>query len=318
MRALRQKEVEMRRLSVSAVIAIAAALLCAAPAQAQATTTFVSVAGLDTNPCTNTAPCRSFARAITVTAAGGAITALDAAGYGTVTITKAISIVNDGGGEAGINDASASADAITISAGVSDVVNLRGLTLNGLGTGRQGIVFNSGAALNIQNCQVRNFAGNGITNGTGSSGAFTITDTVVSNNGGDGIFINAGSATVTAYLQRVAAVANGVEGTLLTRTSGTVHGTIVDSVAGGNGPSASGSGFSLNSGTGGSIALINSKAIRNAIGVSAGGTTYMSQTTLAGNLTDGFVTIGTGLRTFGDNYIIDTTNSGSLTPISTQ
>src|ERR1700719_1972766 len=70
-------------------------LLCAAPASAQATRTWVSGVGDDVNPCSRTAPCKTFAGAISKTAEGGEIDALDPAGYGTVTITKAI--VLDGG-----------------------------------------------------------------------------------------------------------------------------------------------------------------------------------------------------------------------------
>ena len=309
-----------QRLGAIAALAIAAALLYVAPAQAQATTTFVSVAGLDTNPCTNAAPCRSFQHAYDVTAAGGTITALDAAGYGAVTVTKAISIVNDGGGEAGINDPTTGQDAITVSAGAGDVVNLRGLTLNGLGTGRDGIRFTSGAgaALNIQNCQIRNFAEHGVLINPPGAATVTISDTIVSNNGGDGIRIEVTFNNINAYLQRVAAVGNALDGIiLLALGSGTVNGTVVDSASGGNGPSANGRGFLI--GFNVNLTIINSKAIHNSVGILSTGTTYISQTTLAGNVNSGFNTAGSPpLHTFGDNYIIDTTNVGGLTPISTQ
>src|SRR4051812_49999341 len=67
-------------------------LLFAAPARAQATRTWVSGVGDDVNPCSRTAPCKTFAGAISVTAAGGEINALDPGGFGAVTITKAITI----------------------------------------------------------------------------------------------------------------------------------------------------------------------------------------------------------------------------------
>ena len=65
-------------------------------AQAQATRTWVSGVGDDANPCSRTAPCKTFAGAISKTAAGGEIDALDPGGFGGVTVTKAITI--DGGG----------------------------------------------------------------------------------------------------------------------------------------------------------------------------------------------------------------------------
>src|SRR5215469_3595657 len=113
-------------------LAAAATTVLGSPAFAQATRTFVSGHGSDSNPCTLAAPCRSFAQAITQTNAGGEIAVLDTAGYGTVTINKAISITNQDGVEAGISTASA-VDAITVAAGTGDVVNLRGLVLTGGG-----------------------------------------------------------------------------------------------------------------------------------------------------------------------------------------
>ncbi len=94
--------------------------------------TWVSGKGTDSGACTRAAPCQTFAFALTQTAAGGEIDVLDPAGYGTVTITKAISIVNDGVGVAAIG--TASGNGITINAGASDSVHLRGLTIEGIGS----------------------------------------------------------------------------------------------------------------------------------------------------------------------------------------
>src|SRR5437879_13586063 len=93
----------MRQLGIILAAAAVMALAAATPAQAQSNRTFVSGNGDDSNPCTNTFPCRTFAFALTQTNAGGEITTMDAAGYGRVTIDKAISITNDGAGEAGIS-----------------------------------------------------------------------------------------------------------------------------------------------------------------------------------------------------------------------
>src|SRR5437764_10591866 len=96
--------------------------LCIAPAQATLRNrTFVSGNGLDTNPCSVAQPCRTFAFAITQTAPGGGITILDPANYGPVTISQAISIINEGIGEASVQTTSA-VDAITVSAGTTDNV----------------------------------------------------------------------------------------------------------------------------------------------------------------------------------------------------
>src|SRR5262250_517751 len=136
------------------------ATLASTGAYALANRTFVSGTGSDANPCSLAAPCRSFAGAITQTSPGGEIAVLDTAGYGTVTITQAVSIINEEGVEAGITVTSG--DGITITAGASDVVNLRGLTLVGAAGSGNGITFKSGGNLNIQNCVIRGFAHSGL------------------------------------------------------------------------------------------------------------------------------------------------------------
>ena len=88
----------MKHTTIIVAIGLALAMaLSVAPAQAQNARSFVSGQGSDSNNCTLAAPCRTFAQAITWTNAGGEIDVLNTAGYGPVTITKAISIVNDGG-----------------------------------------------------------------------------------------------------------------------------------------------------------------------------------------------------------------------------
>ena len=94
----------LKRLAFSLTILGAAltVLLSGAPASAQATRTWVSGVGDDVNPCSRTAPCKTFAGAISKTAAGGEINCLDPGGFGGVTITKAISIICGESGEAGV------------------------------------------------------------------------------------------------------------------------------------------------------------------------------------------------------------------------
>src|SRR3981189_3235913 len=75
---------------------ILVAMMQIAPAQAQATRTWVSGVGDDVNPCSRTAPCKTFAGAISKTATGGEINCIDPGGFGAVTITKSISIICTG------------------------------------------------------------------------------------------------------------------------------------------------------------------------------------------------------------------------------
>src|SRR5207302_832115 len=95
----------------------------------QASRTWVSGVGDDANPCSRTAPCKTFAGAISKTAAGGEIDALDPGGYGAVTITKAITI--DGGGQVASVLVSGT-NGVVVQAGASDVVTLRNLRINGV------------------------------------------------------------------------------------------------------------------------------------------------------------------------------------------
>jgi hypothetical protein len=175
---------------LQAVLSLAAfAGLASCIAQAQATRTWVSGVGDDANPCSRTSPCKTFAGAISKTAAGGEIDALDPGGFGSVTITKAITI--DGGGGQVASVLVSGTNGIVVSGGPADVVTLRNLNFQGLAQtglgGLNGIVFNSGAVLHIEHCAIMNFTQNGI-NLVPTAGAQVFIDNTVSrNNLGDGL-----------------------------------------------------------------------------------------------------------------------------------
>jgi hypothetical protein len=137
---------------VAAIAAILACALNAAPAHAQSARTFVSGAGSDSNNCAVTTPCRTFQAAYNAVTAGGEIDVLDPAGYGPLTIQKAVSV--QGHGFAGIT-APANGPGVDIDAGASDAINLRGLLIEGDGSSFAGIHFISGASLNVQDCVIR-------------------------------------------------------------------------------------------------------------------------------------------------------------------
>ncbi len=184
------------------------ALTFSATAQAQtAQRTFVSTSGSDANTaslCSAANPCRGFAAAQTVTTAGGEIIALTSGGYGPVEITKAIQITAPTGVYVAITAQPGTAiggtDAIRISAGSSDVVVLRGLTLNSLGVA-SGINVTSVGTLHVENCVVNGFIQNGINvDLTADSSRIFIKDTIVRNNGGSGIYITTSTGTVRASI----------------------------------------------------------------------------------------------------------------------
>jgi len=160
---------------------------------AQASRTWVSGVGDDVNPCSRTAPCKTFAGAISKTAAGGEIDALDPAGYGAVTITKAITI--DGGGGQVASVLVSGTNGIVVSANAStDVVILRNLRINGIGTGLNGVQFLSGKALGIENCAIFGFTQNGI-NIASSGGRVWVTNSAVTKNAGHGVSVVSTAAT---------------------------------------------------------------------------------------------------------------------------
>src|SRR5437764_8243366 len=149
---------------------------------AQATRTWVSGTGDDANPCSRTAPCKTFAGAISKTAAGGEIDALDPGGFGAVTITKGMTI--DGGGGQVASVLVSGTNGIVVQAGPSDVVILRNLRINGIGSGLNGVRFLSGKDLNLENCYIFGFTQNGIDIALSASASAHVLNTVVKNNGG--------------------------------------------------------------------------------------------------------------------------------------
>src|SRR5215472_12086139 len=124
-------------MKIVGMFALATLVFCSL-ASAQATRTWVSGVGDDANPCSRTAPCKTFAGAISKTAASGEINCLDPGGYGAVTITKAISIVCNGVVGSVLVSGT---NGIVVQAGPSDQVTLRGIEINGIGTGINGIRF---------------------------------------------------------------------------------------------------------------------------------------------------------------------------------
>jgi hypothetical protein len=130
-------------------------------ASAQASRTWVSGVGDDANPCSRTAPCKTFAGAISKTANGGEIDCLDPGGFGAVTITKSLIIDCDSGAGgvlvSGTNGINIAANAST------DVVILRNLTINGLLQGPQGLTginISSAKTVDLEDVVINGFTQN--------------------------------------------------------------------------------------------------------------------------------------------------------------
>ena len=199
----------MRKINVLTVFAIV--LLATTVLSAQATRTWVSGVGDDANPCSRTAPCKTFAGAISKTAPGGEIDALDPGGFGALTITKSITL--DGGGGQVASVLVAGTNGIVVAGGSTDIVIIRNLRLDGLlgggnaNAGLSGIRFISGKALILENDVIFGFLNSGIDLEPNASASVTIFNTSVENIGscapasclagqGDGIFAKPGAGTL--------------------------------------------------------------------------------------------------------------------------
>jgi len=205
----------MTRFTLKAFAFLALTLAFATAAQAQATRTWVSGVGDDVNPCSRTAPCKTFAGAISKTANNGEIDALDPGGFGTITITKNITI--DGTTGAGFGSILAAGtngvvvnDSLTATPNTI-VVSLRNLSINGAGSGFDGVRFISGKTLHVENCVIFGFKGNGSSSdgidaalNNAITSQLDVKNTVVRDTTGNGIVAaNAGAGSVAVSLNDV-------------------------------------------------------------------------------------------------------------------
>lgn len=329
------------------LLALAAPSLMITPAQAQATRTWISGVGDDVNPCSRTAPCKTFPGAIAKTAAGGEIDTLDPGGFGAVTVVKSITLANEGVGEAGILVAGTNGVTVNLStcpngSDTGCTVILRGLQIDGGPTGSNslaGVKFITGRALIIQNCQIRNFQG-GNPNGygvsftpTGGTSELDITDSTIENNGqiggnvtvGAGLWINpTGTPTIKASIVRTQFLnnTNNVRIDTTTATGGSVKVTMHDVLIQGS----ANHGLAIVTGASGTatqVAFDQSQTVNNngsgIVANGAGAAVYMSNSVSTGNTGDGILPAGGGvINTFKNNVIIGNTtdNTAAATQIT--
>jgi hypothetical protein len=191
---------------------LATALACSlasTPANARARV-FVASYGDDGNPCTFLSPCRNFQAAINAVDAGGEVTAIDSAGFGTVSINKSVIVTSPAGVEAGIAVGSgATGISINLPSDL-DTVTLHGLTIEGDGVAATGIAFTGHGALNVLDCVVGDMTGTGISFTPLTGGTVVIADTTAANNNTNGVFVAAnGSGVQMANLSHVKLINNG-------------------------------------------------------------------------------------------------------------
>ena len=271
------------------VFALIGACLMIAPnvAQAQATRTWISGVGDDVNPCSRTAPCKTFPGAISKTAAGGEIDTLDPGGFAAVTVTKAMTLADEGVGEGGILTAGTNGITVNCATDPNCSVVVRGLIIDGGPIGSNslnGIRFVAGKSLIIENCVIRNFTG-GSPNGYGvqvnpsatQTHYVTIAHSTIQNNGSSGngagvLILPSGSATVNVSIDADVITQNNLgvraDGTNLTGGGITVSVTNTDVT---NNTNAGVASVSTNSNPV-KVIVDHSSVTGNGIGVNANGT----------------------------------------------
>jgi hypothetical protein len=265
------------KLVVCIFAVVAVLVLASVPAHAQATRTWVSGVGDDANPCSRTAPCKTFAGAISKTAVGGEINVLDPGGFGAVTITKAITISSQDF-EAGVLVSGTNGIIVQVP-NAADTVILRGLDIEGLGTGLTGVLINTGGNVTVENCTINKFTVDGIGfTPTVAGSQLHVSNTIARNNGSRGINIGP-TAAASATIDRVRLDHNNV-GLQLTTANGNV--AVTDSIA-------SNSAFAGFGALGGVLNIERSLASHNGTGVNCGAGT----TVRLGNMsvTDNFTPI---------------------------
>ena len=315
----------MKLIRLASLGGAAAFALIATAGQSQATRTWVSGVGDDVNPCSRTAPCKTFAGAISKTAAGGEINCLDPGGFGAVTIIKSMTIscpYTEGGALAGGNGIVVNLPSAT------DVVYLRGLDIFGVNPPTNGVRFIAQGTLHIEDSVIRRFnAANsaGVSFAPSGAGRLFISNTLIADNGnaatGGGIVVQptgaVGNARVT--LSNVRLVNNANAGLRIDTTGNNGTGVIVSV----DNTTITGSTTGLvafePAGTAGiTVALIDSTLAHNtSFGILASGASVrvrVGGSTILNNGTAVSQASGAIVNTYGDNYVnANATSDGTFT-----
>jgi hypothetical protein len=300
------------RFTINILTTISMIFVFAVMAQAQATRTWVSGVGDDVNPCSRTAPCKTWAGAISKTADKGEINALDPGGFGTLTITKSITIDGTGTMASALSALAPSAFIVNDSSSAAPgtvIVRIRNVVINGVGTGTHGIRFFSGKTLHVENVQMANFTTNGIDSTTTVVGSeLHVSNTNITGCGGSAISVNSGNTLVTINNSNLSD-----SGTGLTNAAGVV--TISNSVISGN----TNNGVTATTGNAQLNVVSNQISHNGGAGVNAalGSVVRISDNDIFRNGGAGFSNSGT-METFRNNRIRGNVggNVGALTDVS--
>jgi hypothetical protein len=304
----------------------AVAALAATGAQAQATRTWVSGVGDDVNPCSRTAPCKTFAGAISKTAINGEIDVLDPGGFGAITITKSMTLDGTtGAGFGSILSSGTNGIVINIAPNANDplrTVRIRNLSINGTGvsgsvgtrTGLNGIRIIAANVVYIENVVISDFSQRGISDERTTGGRLYVTDSVVRNNAGSGIvvFPSSGSTTIQAMLDNVRSERNGSTGIVASSNSRlTARNTVASGNAIGFASEQSGTEVNLEN----CLAFDNGIGLQN--GASSASTMRLSNCNVFNNTSQGVQNLSGIIFSYGNNKIGGNAgNQGGLSPAS--
>jgi hypothetical protein len=279
-----------------------------------ATRTWVSGVGDDANPCSRTAPCKTFAGAISKTAAGGEIDALDPGGFGGVTITKAITLVGVGTNASILTNGTAG---VIVNAGAGDDVIIRNISFIGgaqcdgtqVAGSVHGIRYLAGRSLHLQNVDISQYPNAGV--GLEPSPSVTypvgvfLQGVTSRNNCGAGLKSAAGTGSVTTTISNshFDHNQNGIR-----NTGGGI--SVSDSTFAGN----TATGVLTGGGSGKqAVAITGSTMSGNLVGLQAdpGGTMTLGASGLYNNGT-GMAATGSGsILSFGDNTVAGNGSNGT-------
>jgi len=286
-----------------AIIALALPFFAAAPAQAQSARTWVSGTGDNANPCSRTAPCRTFQGAMASTSPGGEINCLDAGDFGSVAIFMSLTISCEAG-TAGILTTTSGAIAVDIAAATTDVVTLRGLDLDGQGPGGAGIRIFSARSVHVEKCTIRNFRSNSasagiVTFANANTVLLFVADTLISDNSNGFEFSSSGGFKV-ASLKNVTITGSSLNGVVLNNSN--IYVNVTESVISGNG------GRAVTTGAGSTANVDRSTIANNAVALDAfgsGSIIRISGSNIYNNTTGFFIAPGAFIQTDA------TSNTGS-------
>lgn len=282
-------------------------LAAASVSNAQATRTWVSGTGMDSNPCSRVAPCQTFAGAIGKTNPGGEISVLDPHGFGSVTITKSITI--NGEGSLASVLVGVGGTGITVNAGATDTVYLKNLDINGANNGSTGINWVAGNALIVEKVRVYNFTSTGINVNKSANGFLSVSNSNITNCVTGGLVAQTSSGLLRAEIDNTKAFGCTVGFKAIANTALTIKHS-----------SASGCGTAGFQATGGSAVLNLQSCVAtqngNGLKTELGGIIRLGQSTVSNNITKGLdSSSGGSIESYQDNYIAGNPSSDAPTPI---